>query len=115
MTEPPARRPAAAFEDKLAALRAAYRRALPEQLDALATLLEAAGAAMATGAVEDAWRLAHRLKGTSGSYGFSELAARARDDRGDPRARATHALAGDEDERARAVARARAARGRALA
>jgi len=75
VTDGPARQPEALLEDKLAALRAAYRRALPEQLDALARWLDACTGAGAAGALEDAWHLAHRLKGTSGSYGFVELAA----------------------------------------
>jgi len=100
------------FEDKLAALRAAYRRALPEQLDALAALLEAPGGAEAVGAVEAAWRLAHRLRGTSGSYGFSVLAEQLETiEETLERARRLQAPATDE-ERARAVealGRARAA------
>ena len=104
MTDPTARHPAALFEDKLAALRTAYRRALPEQLDALAALLEAPAGAGAAGAVEEAWRLAHRLKGTSGSYGFVELAAQLETiEEILERARRTHSPATD-DQRTRAVA-----------
>jgi len=104
VTDPPARDPAAPLEEKLAALRAAYRRALPEQLDALARLLEACTGAGAAGAVEDAWRLAHRLKGTSGSYGFALLAAQLETiEETLERAQCMRSPATD-DERARAVA-----------
>jgi HPt (histidine-containing phosphotransfer) domain-containing protein len=73
MPPPPARDPA--LESKLAALRADYRRTLPAQLDALEARLAALADAGAPGACEDAWQLAHRVKGTSGSHGFAALAA----------------------------------------
>lgn len=104
MTDPPARHPAALLEEKLAALRDAYRRALPEQLDALASLLDACASEGAAGALEDAWHLAHRLKGTSGSYGFALLAAQLETiEETLARARRMRSPAADE-ERARAVA-----------
>jgi chemotaxis protein histidine kinase CheA len=71
VTDSGARSRSASLDEKLAALRDSYRRSLPEQLAALATWLETPASSEATDA---AWRLAHRLKGTSGSYGFSELA-----------------------------------------
>jgi len=111
VTDPHVRQPAAVFEEKLAALRATYRRALPEQLDALAALLEAPAGAGAAGAVEQAWQLAHRLKGTSGSYGFSELAAQLETiEEILEQARRMHSPTTD-DERARAVAALGRARG----
>jgi HPt (histidine-containing phosphotransfer) domain-containing protein len=102
LTDPPRRHPVAPLEDKLAALRATYRSALPEQLDTLARLLDDCGGA--AGALEDAWRLAHRLQGTSGSYGFSQLAEQLETiEESLERARRMHSPATD-DERARAVA-----------
>jgi chemotaxis protein histidine kinase CheA len=101
VTDPNARPRSAELGDKLAALRDSYRRSLPEQLAALATLLEAPASAETADA---AWRLAHRLKGTAGSYGFSELAtALEAIEEILERARRTHSPATD-DERSRAAA-----------
>lgn len=63
------------LEEKLAALRESYRRTLPGQLDALAAVLDATRAAPDPSAATEAARLAHRLKGTAGSYGFDVVAA----------------------------------------
>ena len=99
MTDASARR--AELDAKLAALRESYRRALPEQVETLATLLAAPPGAEAADA---AWRLAHRLKGTSGSYGFAELATQLETiEEILERARRTHSAATD-DERSRAAA-----------
>ena len=111
VADPPARDPAASLEDKVAALRVAYRRALPGQLDALASLLDACAATGAAGAPEEAWRLAHRLKGTSGSFGFALLAEELETiEEALERARRMRARATDEER-----ARAGAALGRARA
>ena len=108
MTDSGARSRDTSLDEKLAALRASYRRSLPEQLAALATWLEAPASSETADA---AWRLAHRLKGSSGSYGFSELAAQLETiEEILERARRSHSPATD-DERSRAaaaLARARA-------
>jgi HPt (histidine-containing phosphotransfer) domain-containing protein len=107
VTDPGARPRNAELDEKLAALRDEYRRSLPEQLAALATLL-AAPASPET--ADAAWRLAHRLKGTSGSYGFRELATRLETiEESFERARRTHTAATD-DERSRAAAELERAR-----
>jgi chemotaxis protein histidine kinase CheA len=101
VTDPGARPRGSAFDEKLAALRDDYRRSLPEQLAALATLLAAPASPETADAV---WRLAHRLKGTSGSYGLNELATRLETiEESFERARRTHTPATD-DERSRAAA-----------
>ena len=65
--------PPRVLEEKLAALRESYRRtALPQQLGELrARLASAQGAAE----IAEAAGLAHRVKGTAGSYGFDAVAA----------------------------------------
>jgi HPt (histidine-containing phosphotransfer) domain-containing protein len=66
--------PARVLEEKLAALREGYRRTtLPRQLETLRALL--AGAPEGGPAPAEAARLAHRVKGTAGSYGFDAVAA----------------------------------------
>lgn len=67
--------PARVLEEKLAALREGYRRTtLPQQLEALrAKLADAQGGG--PDALAEAARLAHRVKGTAGSYGFDAVAA----------------------------------------
>jgi chemotaxis protein histidine kinase CheA len=67
--------PRGVLEEKLAALRESYRRtALPQQLGELrAGLAQAASAT--PDALAEAVRLAHRVKGTAGSYGFDVVAA----------------------------------------
>jgi len=57
----------------LALLRGAYREKLPGLLADLAALLPEPGAADEEARWEEAHRLAHRVKGTSGSYGFRRL------------------------------------------
>jgi HPt (histidine-containing phosphotransfer) domain-containing protein len=66
--------PSRVLEEKLAALRESYRRTLPQQLDALRVKLAGALSGGAD-ALAEAARLAHRLKGTAGSYGFDAVAA----------------------------------------
>jgi HPt (histidine-containing phosphotransfer) domain-containing protein len=61
------------LEEKLAALREDYRRTLPAQLDALRARVESGRAS--GGLRVEARSLAHRLKGTAGSYGFDRVAA----------------------------------------
>jgi chemotaxis protein histidine kinase CheA len=63
------------LEEKLAALRESYRRTLPDHLDALAAKLAEAWESGSGIARAEASQLAHRLKGTAGSYGFDVLAA----------------------------------------
>jgi HPt (histidine-containing phosphotransfer) domain-containing protein len=66
--------PARVLEEKLAALREGYlRTTLPHQLGTLRALL--ADAQAGAPALAEAARLAHRVKGTAGSYGFASLAA----------------------------------------
>lgn len=56
------------WPEELRHARSRYRRRLPEQLDRLEAALRRARDRGAQ--LEAAWRLAHRIKGTSGSYGF---------------------------------------------
>jgi CheY-like chemotaxis protein len=59
---------------QLADLRASYRSKLPELLGGLASAVRAARPADASEqSRREAWRLAHRIKGTAGSYGFEEV------------------------------------------
>ena len=73
MGEPPSKR-SVDLDQKFADLRASYRRALPEHLERLAAAVETARAAPSPTALEGAFHAAHRLKGTSGSFGFVALA-----------------------------------------
>ena len=66
--------PPRVLEEKLAALRESYRRTLPQQLEALRAKLANAQTG-GSDALADAARLAHRVKGTAGSYGFETVAA----------------------------------------
>jgi len=66
--------PPRVLEEKLAALRESYRRTLPQQLEALRAKLANAQTG-GSDALADAARLAHRVKGTAGSYGFQTVAA----------------------------------------
>jgi len=66
--------PPRVLEEKLAALRESYRRTLPQQLEALRAKLANAQTG-GSDALADAARLAHRVKGTAGSYGFDAVAA----------------------------------------
>jgi chemotaxis protein histidine kinase CheA len=59
------------MDELMAQLRAEYAAELPGLLHALAALLEEAAADAA--AVDPARRAAHRLRGTGGSYGFTEV------------------------------------------
>jgi len=63
------------LEEKLATLRESYRRTLPGHLDALRAKLAAARQGRSEAAWAEVVRLAHRLKGTAGSYGFDAVAA----------------------------------------
>jgi chemotaxis protein histidine kinase CheA len=63
------------LEEKLASLRESYRRTLPAHLDALRAKLAAAREGGSEAAWAEVAQLAHRLKGTAGSYGFDVLAA----------------------------------------
>ena len=64
------------FESKFGELQAAYRSKLPGLLGELATAVRAARAEQASEEqCREAWRLAHRLKGTAGSYRLQEPAA----------------------------------------
>jgi chemotaxis protein histidine kinase CheA len=56
-------------------LRAAYCRKLPAELARLATLLVAAREAGDEQQLDAAHRLAHMLKGSSGSYGLADVSA----------------------------------------
>ncbi len=62
--------------DPLAEIRTSYRRGLPAKLDALDAALRAARDG---GSLEAARRLAHTLKGTSGSYGFAAFSTALED------------------------------------
>jgi HPt (histidine-containing phosphotransfer) domain-containing protein len=65
--------PPGVLEEKLAALRESYRRtALPQQLGELRARL---ASAEQDAELAEAARLAHRVKGTAGSYGFDAVAA----------------------------------------
>jgi CheY-like chemotaxis protein len=67
--------PAVESDRSLSAVRATYRQRLPGRLQALAAALQAAqtdGGSDET--VQQAFHLAHRLKGTVGSYGFDVIA-----------------------------------------
>ena len=61
------------LERDLQRLKEAYGRKLPGKLAQLDALLQEAWADPDQKQVENAYRLAHQLKGTAGSYGFSEL------------------------------------------
>ena len=63
------------LEEKFAALRESYRHGLPEQLEALRAKVAAVSESRGHAALADAKGLAHRLKGTAGSYGFDGVAA----------------------------------------
>jgi HPt (histidine-containing phosphotransfer) domain-containing protein len=63
------------LEEKLAVLRDSYRRSLPAHLDALGAKLAAAREERSPAAWAEVVQLAHRLKGTAGSYGFDGLAS----------------------------------------
>lgn len=68
--------PASDDEPALRALRAVYRQKLPGRLAELAAALRPAQApGESDKALQDAYRIAHTLKGTVGSYGFDEVAA----------------------------------------
>jgi chemotaxis protein histidine kinase CheA len=58
------------FEQALRRLRAEYRAELPARLEALEAKLARARMDGTADALRDARRLAHTLKGTSGSYGL---------------------------------------------
>ncbi len=60
---------------ELARLRDAYRRKLPARLDELEGLLRQAREGGELRPLEAARGLAHRLHGSSGSYGLDEIAA----------------------------------------
>ena len=60
---------------EFARLRIAYRRRLPARLDELEGLLRQAREGGERGPLEAARGLAHRLHGSSGSYGLDEIAA----------------------------------------
>lgn len=57
--------------DEIAALQRAYREALPPKVEALERAMTARSA--------DAILLAHRLRGTSGSYGMQAISGHAGD------------------------------------
>jgi HPt (histidine-containing phosphotransfer) domain-containing protein len=64
------------WEGELGRSRESYRRRLPQKLDLLEEKLRAARVEPASsGALVAARDLAHRLKGSSGSYGFDEISA----------------------------------------
>ncbi len=63
------------LEDKLAALRRSYASRLGDKIAALEEALAAIRVEPTADAVEHAWHLAHRMKGTGTSYGFPELTA----------------------------------------
>ena len=63
--------PHASFDAEFAELRQRYRPKLERQIELLAALLDEARAETPAGArVEAGRQLAHRLKGTAGTYGF---------------------------------------------
>lgn len=67
------------LQSKVAALRAKYAATLPAQVESLAVAVRAWQAAPLNGALAvDAARIAHRLVGTSGSYGFAEVSDASR-------------------------------------
>jgi CheY-like chemotaxis protein len=67
---------AADSDSELLTLQATFRRQLPDRLAELATAVHTARAAPTTpNALQTAYRLAHMLKGTSGSYGLEDFAA----------------------------------------
>jgi HPt (histidine-containing phosphotransfer) domain-containing protein len=73
--DPPSAGPTGnSLEARLAELRRRYAAGLPEHLDALGGLLAEARDGH-RGALSEARGLAHRLFGTSGSYGFAEVSA----------------------------------------
>jgi ABC-type sugar transport system substrate-binding protein len=103
--------PAHVLEEKLAALREGYRRtALPQQLGELRARLTSAHS---DAELAEAAGLAHRVKGTAGSYGFDAVAAElAGIEAILERGRAGGALAPpDRDALAAAVTRAEASLG----
>ena len=61
------------FDQALRRLRAEYRAELPARLDVLEQALERARAERSAEAALEARRLAHTLKGSSGSYGLSAV------------------------------------------
>jgi CheY-like chemotaxis protein len=68
------RRPEVHADDSLAPLRESYRRRLPELVAELGASLSDT-VPPARKRIEAARELAHRLKGTTGSYGFDEVSA----------------------------------------
>lgn len=62
---------------RLAKLKALYRETLGPKLDHLSGLLQTLEAQLAADTLDEARRLAHTLKGTAGTYGFSGVSEAA--------------------------------------
>ncbi len=71
----PSAGPTGRLDEAMLGLRASYGRKLPEKLDELAEAIRLARGPNASKAKEDASALAHRLAGTSGSYGLARIGA----------------------------------------
>jgi CheY-like chemotaxis protein len=65
--------PSEQMQDALTDLRASYRAKLPEQLEELIERLRASRQPDGGAALQQARDIAHRLAGTTGSYGLSEI------------------------------------------
>jgi signal transduction histidine kinase/CheY-like chemotaxis protein len=65
--------PSEQMQDALTDLRASYRAKLPEQLEELLERLRASRQPDGGAALQQARDIAHRLAGTTGSYGLSEI------------------------------------------
>ncbi len=70
--------PDADLQRDLRRFRGDYRRKLPGKLDQLDALLRGARGGRERGQLEAARHLAHKLEGTSGSFGFEEISAELR-------------------------------------
>jgi CheY-like chemotaxis protein len=69
--------PSPPAEDALAVQRAEYTGRLPRKLEALAAAIESAGAEPSQERLEAARTLAHKLRGSAGSYGLAGVSAAA--------------------------------------
>jgi HPt (histidine-containing phosphotransfer) domain-containing protein len=90
------------LERELEALRREFGQQLPARLAALQTLLRALKASGDTAGLEEAQQLAHKLRGSAGSYGFHELSDEMKRVEGalDVLLRGTSSAAWEELERA---------------
>jgi HPt (histidine-containing phosphotransfer) domain-containing protein len=68
----------AMIQAAFAELRVEFAGKLPDRIEAVSRAIRAAGAAREDGELRDAARsVAHKLRGSAGSYGFPEISAAA--------------------------------------